>query len=123
MQTFKTKAFYHWARKIKLHNETLQLAVEEIGQGVYEANLGGFLYKKRVALRNKGKSRGARVIIAFKREDKAIFIYGFSKNQKANITSKELAALKKLSQIYLAYSEDQIKDLLRIKEFIEVKCI
>ena len=123
MRTFKTKAFNHWAKEVKLHNEALQLAVEEIGNGVYEANLGGFLYKKRVALGNKGKSGGARVIIAFRREDKAIFIYGFSKNQKANITSKELEALKKLSKIYLAYSENQIEALLRIKEFIEVKCI
>lgn len=123
MRIFKIKAFDHWAKEVKLHNEDLRLAVEEMGNGVYEANLGGFLYKKRVALGNKGKSGGARVIIAFRREDKAIFVYGFSKNQKANITSKELEALKKLSKIYLAYSEKRIEALLRIKEFIEVKCI
>ncbi len=70
---------------------------------------------------SKGKSSGVRTIIAFKCENKAIFVYGFSKKQKANITPREVAALKKLVKIYFAYPEEQIENILKIKEFIEVK--
>ena len=121
MRVFKTKAFDQWATIIKLHNESLQQAIVEIEQGQYEANLGGYLYKKRIAFGSKGKSGGARIIVAFKRENKAIFVYGFSKNQKANITPKELIALKKLAKIYFTCTEEQIKNILKIKEFIEVE--
>lgn len=120
MHIFKTKAFDRWAVEIGLYNESLRLAITEVENGQHEANLGGYLYKKRIALGNKGKSGGVRTVIAFKREDKAVFVYGFSKKQKANITSKELMALKKLAKIYFSYTEEQIKNILRIKEFIEV---
>ena len=98
----------------------MQQVITEIELGQYEASLGGYLYKKRVALGGKGKSSGARVIVAFKCEDKAIFIYGFSKNQKANITAEEVAALKKLAKTYFTYTEEGIKKLRRAEEFIEI---
>ena len=120
MRIFKTRAFDRWATKAKLPNKLLQQAVAEITLDQYEATLGGFLYKKRIALGNKGKSGGVRTIVALKHEEKAFFIYGFSKNQKANITVDELAALKKLSKLYLGYTEEQIRKILKIKEFIEV---
>ena len=53
--------------------------------------------KKRVALRQRGKSGGARTIIAFKLKSRAFFIYGFAKNKRANISTKELKALKLLA--------------------------
>ena len=121
VRVFKIRSFDRWSTKVRLYNKTLRQAVVEIEKGQYEANLGGCLYKKRIALGSKGKSGGIRTIIAFKKEDKAIFIYGFSKNQKTNITSGELLALKKLSKLYFGYTEEQIKDILKIKEFIEVE--
>jgi hypothetical protein len=121
MQVFKTKAFDRWATKIRLVNQSLRQAVTEIELGQYEVNLGGYLYKKRIALGNKGKSGGVRTIIAFKSESKAIFIYGFSKKQKANINQAELVALKKLAKLYFVYTEEQIKNILKIREFIEVE--
>jgi hypothetical protein len=39
-------------------------AVEEIASGLIEADLGGHVLKKRVALAGRGKSGGARVLIA-----------------------------------------------------------
>jgi hypothetical protein len=118
---FKTRAFDLWATKIKLSDKILQQAIVEVEHGLYEANLGGYIYKKRIALGNKGKSGGARTIIAFKHESKAIFVYGFSKNQKANINPKELMALKKLAKAYFDCTQEQIKIFLETEEFIEVK--
>jgi len=121
MRIFKTLAFDRWATKTKLYDKSLRQAALEVEQGQYEANLGGCLYKKRIALGNRGKSSGVRSIIAFKRENKAIFVYGFSKKQKANVTPDELVALKKLCKIYFAYTDEQIENILKIKEFIEVE--
>ena len=121
MRIFKIKAFNRWAEKIRLCDGTLRQAVLEIEHGQYEADLGGYLYKKRIALGNKGKSGGVRTIVAFRRDDMAIFIYGFSKNQRTNITSGELAAIKKLGKIYFAYTDEQIETVIKIKEFVEVK--
>lgn len=120
MRIFKTKAFNCWAVKTQLCDKILQQVATEIELGQCEASLGGYLYKKRIALGNKGKIGGARVILAFKREDKAIFIYGFSKNQKANITTEEAIALKKLAKMYFMCTEEEIKRLLKIEEFTEV---
>ena len=121
MRIFKTKAFDCWAIKTGLNNEVFQESVAEIQLGQYEASLGGYLYKKRIALGNKGKNGGVRTVIAFKNTDKAIFVYGFAKNKKANIAPTELAALKKLVKLYFSYTDEQIIKILKIKEFIEVE--
>lgn len=89
-------------------------------QGLYEANLGGNIYKKRIALGNKGKRGGARTIIAFKIQGKAFFIYGFAKNKKGNITHKDEEALRALAKLYFSYDENQIEQAIKIGEFIEV---
>jgi len=47
-------------------------------QGLVDADLGGHVMKKRVALPGRGKSSGARTNIACQVEDKAFFIYGFA---------------------------------------------
>ncbi|STX52141.1 Uncharacterized protein conserved in bacteria [Legionella busanensis] len=65
-----------------------------MNKGLFDANLGGNVYKKRIPLDNKGKRGGARTIVAFRFNNKAFFIYSFAKNKKANITDKELKALK-----------------------------
>jgi hypothetical protein len=61
-----------------------------MSQGLVEANLGGHVVKKRVALDGRGKSAGVRTLLAFKLNDIAFFLYGFAKNQQSNITDKEL---------------------------------
>jgi len=120
VRIFKTKAFQRWAEKINLHNESLLQAIVQLQHGQYEANLGGHLYKKRIAINNKGKSGGLRTIIAFKKEDKAFFVYGFAKNRIENIYEAEIIALKDLAKIYFLYNDEQIKNALINKTFIEV---
>ena len=45
--------------------------------GLIDANLGGHLVKKRVALRGRGKRAGARTIVATKFEERWVFLFGF----------------------------------------------
>lgn len=120
MQIFKNRFFTKWAREIGLTDETLNKAVKEISDGLYEANLGGNIYKKRVAIAHKGKRSGARTILAFKENNKAIFVYGFSKNKLANITIKDEDALKDLAKLYFSYTETQINHAVKMKELFEV---
>lgn len=91
-----------------------------MNSGLYDANLGGNVYKKRVPLANKGKSGGARTIIAFKVNDKAFFIYGFAKNRQENVNEKELKALKKLAKVYLGLTDKDIIEAIRLGNLIKV---
>ena len=104
----------------KLKDEVLRKAVQEIEEGLYEANLGGSVYKKRISIGNRGKSSGSRTLVAFKLNNKAFFIYGFAKNKRSNITLKEEFALKMLAKLYFTYDEKQIDRAIKIGELIEV---
>ncbi len=121
MRIFKNKAFQHWAKELKLSDATSRKTVEEMKQGLYEANLGGNIYKKRVAVGSQGKRGGARTIVAFKAHEKTFFIYGFSKNKKENITPKEEDALKALAKFYFGYNESGIEQAIKRGEFFEVE--
>ncbi len=101
MKLYKSAYFGKWASEHALSGDALRVAICEMHQGVLEASLGGHVYKKRIAIGNKGKSGGARTIIAFKQDERAFFMYGFAKNKRANISKNELAALKKLAKTYL----------------------
>jgi hypothetical protein len=58
-RVFKTKTFTRWMNKSELTDADLFLAVEEMEQGLIDANLGGNVYKKRVSLGGQGKRGGA----------------------------------------------------------------
>ncbi len=121
MQVYKSKWFSKWADKEDLTDRDLSSAVQEMAIGLIDADLGGHVMKKRVALQGQGKSGGARTLLAFKLGDKAFFIFGFAKNQQDNISPKELKALKVLAKQVLSYTSAQLKVALNAGEFIEVK--
>jgi len=120
MRVFKTKLFSRRAKEMGLDDSALFNAAKEIEQGSFEANLGGNIYKKRIALGNRGKSSGARTIVAFKIKDKAIFLYGFPKNERGNITQKEEIALKGLAEFFLGRSDNEIDNAVKTGDLIEV---
>ena len=120
MRIFKSKIFHEWATDERLDDDALETAVEEMEQGLINANLGGHVYKKRVPIRGRGKSGGLRTLIAYKQGNKAFFVYGFSKNQRANISAKELKALKLFAGELFGYSSAGLKKALQAGELIEV---
>lgn len=117
---YKIIAFSEWAAEYKVSDKILLDAITEMNNGLYDANLGGNVYKKRIPLDNKGKRGGARTIIAFKYNDKAFFIYSFAKNKQDNISEKELKALKKLAKLYFGLSDTEIIEALRVGNLIRV---
>ena len=105
---FKTKVFTRWALKAGLSDTALLTAVQEIAQGLIDGDLGGGVLKKRVGIPGRGKSGGARVVLATSRGDRWFFMFGFLKNERANVSPRELEALRELARDLLELNERQI---------------
>lgn len=120
MRIFKNKVFHRWTKDIGLSDRELKEAIDEISHGLYEANLGGNLFKKRVSVNGRGKSSGARTIIAFKSEEHSFFIYGYAKNVRSTISEQEEIALKRLAKLYFSFSDRQLAQAVYEGELFEV---
>ena len=121
MRIYKTKLFDKWASKEGLMDRALKDAIEEMEIGLIDADLGGHVYKKRAAIKGHGKSGGLRTILAFHVANKAFFIFGFAKNQRGNVDTKELKALKRMAKELLSYSVTELKIAIATGSLIEVK--
>jgi hypothetical protein len=108
IQILVTKTFARWMRKSHVNNADIVGAAEEMVLGLIDANLGGHLVKKRVALRGRGKSAGARTIVATKFEQRWIFLFGFEKNERSNIDASELKVLQELAASLLDLDQQAI---------------
>ena len=117
----KLYSFHRWAKREKLTDQVLKKIAEEVASGLIDADLGGGLFKKRFAKAGQGKRGGYRSLLAFKQNGRAVFLLGFSKNDRDNIEETQLKELKKLSKIFLMMSEKKIKTLIKDKKLIEVK--
>jgi hypothetical protein len=120
MVIYKHKIFHQWSKTEGLKDTTLRKTIDEMNKGLYEANLGSGLYKKRVAMPGKGKRGSYRTHIAFMDNEKAFFIYGFSKNQKSEITNNEKEIYRKLAKDLLSMNEKEIQNLLVMNKLFEV---
>jgi len=120
VRIFKTKWFARFVRKENIGNEKHLEAVKEIEKGLNDGVLGGGLVKKRVARAGEGKSSGYRTIIVYRARYRAVFVYGFPKNAKANLNAVELEAYQKLAQIYLGFTAADIDKALDAGELEEM---
>jgi len=120
MQVLKTRLFTRWADKEGVSDSALLVAVEEMRGGLIDANLGGHVYKKRVGLAGRGKRGGVRTLLAFRVGERAYFVYGFAKNERANVSDKELQALKRLAAELLGYDDRALAQALEAGELYEV---
>ena len=60
-------------------------------------------------MRGERKSRiGYRMLVAFRSKSRAVFLYGFPKNERDNIDNDELATLQDIATAWLAADPDQI---------------
>jgi hypothetical protein len=90
-------------KRIGMTDGALWAAVLEMTQGLIDADLGGHVVKKRVALPGQGKRGGARTIVATKLAERWFFLYGFRKNERANIDKDELRALQQVANELLGW--------------------
>jgi hypothetical protein len=117
----KTRHFARWARKAGLADSLLDKAVHEIGRGLLEADLGGGILKKRIALPGRGKRGSIRTLLATNRNERWFFVFGFEKNKRANISDNELESLKKLAKHLLGLTAAQIIAAIEEGALVEVE--
>ena len=118
---YKTRHFSRWARKAGLKDSFLKAAVLEIQCGLLEADLGGGIVKKRIALPGRGKRGNTRTLLATNLKDRWIFVFGFEKNERENILENELTTLKMLAKDLLGMSAAQIKVAIEEGFLVEVE--
>lgn len=118
---FRTRTFTRWMNKTAITDLALYQAVHEMSQGLIDADLGGHIFKKRIALPGQGKRGAARTIVATKMADRWFFIYGFNKNERDNISDDESNSLSKIARRLLGFSELEIAKAISAGEIIEVR--
>ena len=90
--------------------------------GLIDADLGGVLYKKRVARPGGGKRGGYRTLLSARLGNRYVFLHGFPKSDKANITQDEKKALQFAGKVFLELSADALSKALLSGVLLEVHC-
>lgn len=114
--------FAKFARKEKISESALCDAISRIKRGSIDADLGGGVIKQRIARAGAGKSGGYRTLVFVRQGARAIFVYGFAKNDQANLSADEVAMFKKAAKIVLALSQDQIDVEVTAGRLTELNC-
>jgi hypothetical protein len=122
VRVFKDPEFGRWAAKSNVTDNMLCAAVDEIEDGLVDARLGGHLLKKRVAAPGRGKRGSYRTIVAHRQGDRVVFLFGFEKKDKENISKAERSALLKLGQEYIKYDELILTKLKERSLLLEITC-
>jgi hypothetical protein len=116
LRVFASKPFMRFARRFGIGHEDLWDTVN----GPFDADLGGGVFKYRLAREGEGSSGGARALIAMKVGQRAVLMFGFEKKDMANIKPDELKGFRKAAKIYLAYTEEEITEIVKENALIEI---
>ncbi|GKS69661.1 hypothetical protein W03_16650 [Nitrosomonas sp. PY1] len=119
MTVYKTRWFARWANKQGVPSLS---PVREMAGGLYDADLGNGLLKKRIARSGQGKRSGFRTLVATNKGDRWVFLFGFPKNERSNIDKDEEIALKLLATHLLSLTAQDLDQAINMGELIEVNC-
>jgi hypothetical protein len=114
MSVYMGKPFMRFARKARIADADLWQAAKRANDGLIDADLGGGVIKQRIARAGEGTSGGSRSIILFKKNNRAVYVYGFEKKDAANIDRRELEAFRELAEVVLGYTDVEIAQ--RVKD-------
>ena len=112
------KSFARWC---KLSDQALCTAAREIESGQYEADLGKGVVKKRVAYPGKGKSGGARLLVAQRMKGFIIFLVGRDKSDPgSDFTREQEDAAKELALAYEKLDSPELELAIKSGAFKEI---
>ena len=120
MRIFKTRTLARFARQHSIADESLVEAVQRAVRGLVDADLGGQIIKQRVARQGQGRRGSFRMLIGI-RSDRAIFLFGFAKNERENIERAELMTLREIAAPFLNADDMMINKALKDGALIEVQ--
>lgn len=108
MRILKSAEFAKLAVKFGIDDAALFKAVHEIENDKIDATLGKHLVKQRVARAGSGKSSGYRSVVVHVFGDRALFIYAFPKNKKANLSAHELSLYRDAAKVLVELPIEQL---------------
>jgi hypothetical protein len=109
LRVFKTKWFTRYARRAGIDDSTLCEAVSRAERGLIDADLGGNIIKQRIGKDGQSRSKGYRVLLAYRTQTRTFFLYGFAKNERDNVDNDELESLKEIGTSWLNMSDQDLK--------------
>lgn len=118
---FKVPKFHKWMCQTGVTDTALYQSVQEMLNGLIDADLGKGVLKKRISIAGQGKRSGARTIIATNRKNCWFFLFGFRKNEKDNISGDETEALQELASELLHFTESELDYAIEHYKLIEVQ--
>ena len=121
MRIFKSKRFSRLAEKEGIIDSELKnIVIDVLEAGIANANMGGDVYKIRIARPGEGKPGGFRIIVFFRSKERTFFHYIFSKSDRVNISRKELKWFKELARDALSMTDEQISKRLKAGTLYEI---
>lgn len=111
-RVFKVKTFDRWAKGV-LTDKELCKAAKEVIAGQFEADLGGGVCKKRVAVKGMGKSGATRTLIAKENALGIFFVTGRQKSDPGtDFTPKQEAVAKVIAKGLSKVDESKLTEML-----------
>ena len=110
MRVLKTRGFARFARAEGIGDNALAKAIRQAEAGLIDAGLGAGLIKLRVARAGQGKRGGYRTLVAYRSGTRAVFLFGFAKNERENVSPGQLEDLKAAAGDILRRSEGDLSD-------------
>jgi hypothetical protein len=122
VRVFVTRWFARFARSERISDGQLCDTIRRAKRSIVDADLGRGLIKQRVARPGQGRSGGFRVLIAYRRGARAVFLYGFTKSERDNIRPDQLAAWQARAHEVLSAGDDLIERNVAEDHLREVHC-
>lgn len=122
MKVYATREFSKFAFKEGITDQALCEAVARAERGLIDADLPGAIIKQRVARTGQGAARGHRTVLVYRHGQLAVFVHGFSKNAKANLSPAEQEVYADLGGIITGMSVTLLKAAVARGKWREINC-
>jgi len=120
VRIFQNVWFARFASRERIDARTLVEAVRRAERGQIDADLGGGVIKQRVARSGQGRSGGYRTLLFYRRGDRAVFVFGFAKRDRENISTSDLADLKQAARVTMGLSSPALDRLVEAGKLLEI---
>ena len=117
---FLTKSFVRFQRKERIADAALVEAIKRAERGLVDASLSANLIKQRVGRPGQGRSGGFRTVVAYRIGDRAVFLFGFAKSERSNVSAADERDLADFGAQILRLSAAEIRTAIDGNELTEI---
>lgn len=121
MDRYKLKDFAKWAKKESISDDELAAVASEMSRGLLGDRLGAHIYKKRIRVEGRGKRGGARAIVLYKDQNVTLFLYGYLKNDQADLSQNEEKQLRLFASEFMRLSSAERTRLKALGKLIPIE--